>query len=30
MTGGGDGNGGAVSNANMTINRMWGKRVTRV
>jgi hypothetical protein len=27
MTGGGDGNGGAVSNGNMTINRVWRKRV---
>jgi hypothetical protein len=27
MTGGGDGNGGAVSNSNMTINRVWRKRV---
>jgi hypothetical protein len=27
MTRGGDGNGGAASNGNMTINRMWRKRV---
>jgi hypothetical protein len=27
MTGGGDGNRGAVSNGNMTINRVWRKRV---
>jgi hypothetical protein len=27
MTIGGDGNGGAVSNGNMTINRVWRKRV---
>jgi hypothetical protein len=27
MTRGGDGNRGAISNGNMTINRMWRKRV---
>jgi hypothetical protein len=27
MTRGGDGNGGAVSNGNMMINRVWRKRV---
>jgi hypothetical protein len=27
MTRGGDGNRGAVSNGNMTINRVWKKRV---
>jgi hypothetical protein len=27
MTRGGDGNGRAVSNGNMTINRVWRKRV---
>jgi hypothetical protein len=27
MTRGGDGNRGAVSNGNMTINRVWRKRV---
>jgi hypothetical protein len=27
MTGEGDGNGGAVSNDNMMINRVWRKRV---
>jgi hypothetical protein len=27
MTRGGDGNGGTVSNGNMTINRVWRKRV---
>jgi hypothetical protein len=27
MTGGGDGNGGAVSNGNMMINKVWRKRV---
>jgi hypothetical protein len=27
MTGGVDGNGGAISNGNMTINRMWRKRM---
>jgi hypothetical protein len=27
MTGGGDGNGGSISNGNMTINRVWRKRV---
>jgi hypothetical protein len=30
MTGGGDGNGGAVSNGNMTINRVWRKRVKNI
>jgi hypothetical protein len=27
MTGGGDENGGAISNGNMMINRVWRKRV---
>jgi hypothetical protein len=27
MTRGGDGNRGAISNGNMTINRLWRKRV---
>jgi hypothetical protein len=27
MTGGGERNGGAVSNGNITINRVWRKRV---
>jgi hypothetical protein len=30
MTGGGDGNGGAISNSNMTINRVWRKRVKNI
>jgi hypothetical protein len=27
MAGGGDGNGGAVSNSDLIMNRMWRKRV---